>query len=68
MEALSTGMGMASISPDDRRFYPVPGTKSSHLRVSFSEISKEDAELGISRLAETIRQKRDKLRADKSAR
>jgi DNA-binding transcriptional MocR family regulator len=47
-------------------FYPREGTKSSHVRVSFSEIGKEDAELGISRLAATIRQKRDELRAAKA--
>lgn len=48
-------------------FYPRPGTKSSHLRVSFSEIGREDAELGISRLAKTIREKRDALRAGAKA-
>lgn len=46
------------------RFYP-SGRKSSHLRVSFSIIEQDEAELGLSRLAEAIREAREAIAAAK---
>ena len=43
---------------DQYRFYP-SGRKSSHLRVSVSIIEKADADLGLSRLAEAIREAKE---------
>ena len=44
-----------------RRFYP-SGKKSCHVRVAFSQCDMEkDVDLGMSRLAEAIREKRKAL-------